>query len=450
MSASLLSRTSRQPLMREGIVLPFLYRTKTILRAYADKSEDTAAYVPTHPKLEQERSTDASSPQRRRQNAEERPGRLRESRSPRPRASGRTRTNADTSARSRDDGDAPGRRQAPTRDRERLPDVPFEGHIPSNDPNVRVQGTTITPKELAIFETLFRSKQVKPADSKKAGAQQQKAANMAKVVPNFPAPLRALADEARVLHANATSEDQDAGDISSRSLRTSEAAEKFFARIKARMDKASTDVALWQIMTDEVFNNIKALKLDDPCARASMKPEDVEGLTRSLPSILLHFMSLMQSKLPGSSYGLVLLPTLKKLGPSAFALGATTDLYNEHMQIIYKQYSDLDSIASTMAEMDKEVYEFNSGTSKLLQSIFQRERAATSGRMGPGMQALWTTDRKTRALEKLRRWDKTVQEQLRAAAVRKAREKEFQSEADAEDERELEAYGGSHTYVATA
>ncbi|EME42500.1 hypothetical protein DOTSEDRAFT_102718, partial [Dothistroma septosporum NZE10] len=322
----------------------------------------------------------------------------------------------------------------------KVPDIPFEGPVPSNDPNVRLRGSTMTPKELAIFETLFRSRQKQPAESKKHKEARSRTTNLAKKVPNFPAPLRALADEAKVSHSTASAEAEgDSSGISS-SLQTSEAAEKLLGERKARMDKAPTDGALWQIMTEEVFNPIKGLNLDDPSASSSMQPYDVEALTRSLPSILLHFMSLMQNVLPGSSYGLALLPTLKKLGPSAFALGATTDLYNEHMHILYRQYSDLDSIAATLAEMDKEVYEFNTGTQSLLWSIFQRERAATSGRMGPGMQALWSTDRKTRALEKLRRLDRTVQEQVRAAAVRKAREKEFREEADGEDESAVETY----------
>ena len=305
----------------------------------------------------------------------------------------------------------------------------------------------MTPKELAIFETLFRSKQAKPTDSKKVGEQQQKAPNLAKVVPDFPAPLRALADEAQVLHATATPEAQDDGINGNSSLQTSEAAEKFLSKIKARMDKAQTDAALWEIMTDEVFNNIRALKLDEPSARSSMKAEDAEALTRSLPSILLHFMSLMQSTFPGSSYGLAILPALKKLGPSAFALGATTDLHNEHMQILYRQYTDLDSIASTLAEMNKEVYEFNTGTSALLQSIFQRERAATSGRMGPGLQALWSTDRKVRALQKLKQWNQTVQEQVRNAAIRKARDKSFSDAEIAEELKELEADADKRPHV---
>ena len=98
----------------------------------------------------------------------------------------------------------------------------------------------MTPKELAIFETLFRSKQKKPVESKESKEARSKAKNLAKVVPDFPAPLRALADEAKVLHSTAAGEAEEDTANSSSSLQTSEAAEKFLSSIKARMDKATT------------------------------------------------------------------------------------------------------------------------------------------------------------------------------------------------------------------
>lgn len=305
----------------------------------------------------------------------------------------------------------------------------------------------MTPRELKIFEELFKAQQVQP--EAKEGDKKKRQRNTSKgykpesksygaVAPvtgrEFPDLLRPLAEEAAALRARAAMED-DAGtqeDGTSSGTQQHEASSKELDSIKSEMDNAQTDTALWAVLQDRVFKTIRQLP---ESSNPTQSGHDFQILTQILPQSLLHFMKSIRSSFPGSSLGLVLLPTLKKLGPSAFALGASTELFNEHMWLLYQHYADLDGVAETLSEMDKNVYEFDAGTKDLINTILKDGHRARVNAYGPGMQALWSTDRKTRGLEKLRRWDGIVEERLKAAALRAAREEETKfSEEDEEEE----------------
>ena len=213
--------------------------------------------------------------------------------------------------------------------------------------------------------------------------------------------------------------------------------------IKALLDSADTDVELWQILQHHVFHPIKALELDalnvanekepsngDSVASPSSTTENSETaspsrdtnlqiMSANLPSLLTYSMRLSQEAFPASSLALTLLPTLKKLGPAAFALGASTKLYNQHMDMLYRKYFDLDGVADVLNEMDREVYQFDRDTQVLLTSILKDARLSVQGQKGVGRQALSHFDRRRRATEKLRAWLEVVQERVKGDMIRK-------------------------------
>ncbi|KAF2174106.1 hypothetical protein M409DRAFT_16379 [Zasmidium cellare ATCC 36951] len=371
----------------------------------------------------------------------------------------------------------------PNTTEERLPreePVPFEGKLPTSDLSARVEGSTMTPKELRIFEQLFR---VKPTqvqqDTKADGTPEEKKAleqpvkgshdeipagaafgkakhhrklhnkgqlrskapqtNLYGVAApqtrrEFPDLLRPLAEEAAALRAQEAIGDGEKT-IDDRSMSTTapdDQAAKKLDSIKSSMDEAKTDVALWNVLQLQIFTYVRTLSDSWRPVKAG---RDFQTLTQTLPQSLLYFMKSLRDSFPGSLLGLVLLPTLKKLGPSAFALGASTELFNEHMWLLYRHYADLDGIAETLSEMDKNVYEFDSGTKDLISTILRDGRKSLNNGFGPGMQALWSTDRKTRGLEKISRWEGVVEERLKAAALRAAMEEQAKL---AEDEGEEE------------
>ncbi|KAK4498440.1 hypothetical protein PRZ48_011098 [Zasmidium cellare] len=358
--------------------------------------------------------------------------------------------------------------------------VPFEGKVPMTSLSERVEGSTMTPKELRVFEQLFKVKpsklsgrwKGKEIDERDTGsdpgkAQQQtvdgrpargEAKNNRKVETKskgiveapkarpettgvarpqikreFPDLLRPLAEEAAAFRA-LSAVDEGKKTSEDRSISTStqdEAAAKKLESIKSSMDGAKTDVALGNVLQDQIFTYVKTLSDSDRPVKAG---RDFQVLTQTLPQSLLYYMKSLRDSFPGSLLGLVLLPTLKKLGPSAFALGATTELFNEHMWLLYKHYADLDGIAETLSEMDKNVYEFDSGTRDLIATVLRDGRKSLNNSYGPGMKALWSTDRKTRGLEKIRHWEGVVEERLKAAALRAAMEEQASVAEDDEEE----------------
>lgn len=343
-----------------------------------------------------------------------------------------------------------GRQQAAEEQNNPPRPIPFEGKLPSHSFGTRVEGSTMTPRELRIFEQLFKAQKAKPG-GKSGGEQNQKqsppatghkpqskrhGAPAVETVREFPDLLRPLAEEAAALRAQATME-EDGKPRKEHEVTTEQQSEVFYKElhsIKSKMDSAQTDVALWEVLQNEVFKKIRRLPESSNSAQST---HDFQVLTQTLPQSLVHFMRNVRTSFPGSSLGLVLLPALKKLGPSAFALGASTELFNEHMWFLYNHYSDLDSIAETLSEMDKNVYEFDGETKKLIAAILQDGRKALKNNYGPGMQALWSTDRKTRGLEKIRRWEENVDERLKAAAMREQRDRLNDFSEDNEEDQKL-------------
>ncbi|KXT18781.1 hypothetical protein AC579_8247 [Pseudocercospora musae] len=305
-----------------------------------------------------------------------------------------------------------GERQSLARSRptgNKMERIPFEGSTGSANPDERFENTTMTPRELRVFEQLFRhGVKTKPDESKKKF--------ISRTQQEFPELLQPLAEEAENLRQLAALEAR-AEKLNKKQPECEdfEIKDKQSRQIKKRMDGAQTDVELFQVLESEVFSRVRGLGTDGPSDSAKYA---------DLPALLRHYVSLIEKHFSGSPLGLVLLPELRKLGPSAFALCASTGLYNQHMRMLWQKYTDVDGIVDILAEMDKEVFSFNDDTLELLDQMFVQADAARRGHLGPGRRALWSTDRKERALVKLSKWRTIAGERSEAAALREARLRE--------------------------
>ena len=236
------------------------------------------------------------------------------------------------------------------------------------------------------------------------------------------------------------------------------AAASDLARVGTLMRDAQTDADLWRILHVHVLDRVKALELDGPASpppkaptvakkgtKSKQSPQptvnapsrpvlhsgitDLHILTKTLPTHLENAMTQLLSSFRGSQLPLSVLPTLKRLGPSAFALGASTQLYNQHMGVLFTKYLDLPGIVDVLGEMDREVYDFNEKTYFLLEGILKQADKAASGARGPGTKAVWTTHRMQQAVKQLEDWIEVIEGRLQAKALEEAREKE-QTEID--------------------
>lgn len=208
---------------------------------------------------------------------------------------------------------------------------------------------------------------------------------------------------------------------------------KYREKMEGIMASASTDLELW-----EVFNT-RMRKSVDAVLEGKKDGENVNltTLTTTLPQLLLHMSGLLRRNFPGSGYALALLPSLRRIGPNVFTMGATTELFNTHMRILFESYSDLDAIAELLGEMERDVYEFNKGTHALLEDIFQRAEDAARGKLGSAVRALWGTEGKIRGLEKLEEWETIVAERIGKAEAKKAEWKRARVDGEEEEEHEL-------------
>ncbi|KAF7185557.1 hypothetical protein HII31_13054 [Pseudocercospora fuligena] len=382
MNACKLSRAVSRPLLADARapILPFLYATRTIARSYA--TEGPGYHITSQEEVDAELRAIKerwSSPSKKQSLGDRR-----------------------SLARSRPKGT-------------KMERIPFEGSTGSANPDERFENTTMTPRELRVFEELFRQGvKTKPDESKKQF--------ISRTQHEFPELLQPLAEEAEDMRQQAALQARAEKLNKKHSKREDfEIKDKQSRQIKKRMDEAQTDVELFQVLESEVFSRVRGLGADGPIDSAKYA---------ALPALLQHYVSLIEKHFPGSPLGLVLLPELRKLGPSAFALGASTGLYNQHMRMLWQKYTDVDGIVDVLAEMDKEVFSFNDDTLELLDQMFVHAGAARRGDLGPGRRALWSTDRKERALEKLRKWRTIAGERSEAAALREARKQQEVFEHD--------------------
>ena len=206
-------------------------------------------------------------------------------------------------------------------------------------------------------------------------------------------------------------------------------------QVSGLFKRASTDVEIWRILETEVFSLVKQLNTqieDDQKAREAdrkareaeekalkaaasgkvvkekqvrakkkKEPLQPEGsialpantlfhiLQTNYATCLLSAMRLLRRHFPTSNYALYLLPTIKRLGPISYVLGASTGLYNELLFLKWTQYSDLHGMADLLQEMMNRGIDLDIVTMVLLKRVRRRRRYGKMGRLGPVVQKWW-------------------------------------------------------------
>ena len=390
-----------------------------------------------------------------------------------------------------------------------------------------IEGTTITPNEAKAFEGLLRLPRREKGEKQgpssgglkhSASVEDHDLATSKDTSHYSPALLR-IADKAREGEEKQLAKRQ----AQTSQLRTREeytaltspsdamkrAVQREIGEVTGEMKRANTDVEVWQILWERVLKRVKTLTQPAPKERkkAKKKKQEIVGLedhssetgteaqvaypsqedgktsadlallTHTLPTHLQRTFNLLRSSYPRSPLSLAILPTLKSLGPQAFALGASTRLYNQHMSRVYDLYRDITGVAQILVEMDREVYGYNTATLELLTRILADDRKAMdaiqrrsapperrdfvvpefadfnikndSGATTPirfpasphklpdswtGSHILWATERQRSAIKELEHWTKVVRTRLEDRAVKVERDFEAWREGRSEFE----------------
>lgn len=212
-------------------------------------------------------------------------------------------------------------------------------------------------------------------------------------------------------------------------------------RVQGLLQHAQTDRELWDILEREVFDMLRRLDLDNTTksieqqlstsptgTSKTSKPvkDDRNDLRRVLfpnyPSHLIFATNLLRTKFPSSLLPLSIIPTIKSLGRSSYALGATTTLYNIIIRTVWVQLASYDHLDQLLTDMDNGGIEPDTQTLEILDGILGEYQDAIFGRFGPSLQAVYRMDHYTEGAKKLQTWREVTAKRLGALTEKIASE----------------------------
>jgi hypothetical protein len=204
---------------------------------------------------------------------------------------------------------------------------------------------------------------------------------------------------------------------------------------RERVDKlirnASTDHGLWQVLEREVFEKVRELDLDNTSGteQAPKTPKKSPKLTKpkskpnppsvnarilfqNYPHYLITAMHTFRTEFPSSTLPFAILPTIKSLGRSSHALGATTILYRHIIRTAWIQQASYTSIDTLLTEMDNNAIEFDADILALLEAILKEHNMARTGDLGREMQMVYGMEMWLEGIKKIREWRTIVAQRL--------------------------------------
>ena len=234
------------------------------------------------------------------------------------------------------------------------------------------------------------------------------------------------------------------------------------------LEKANTDVEMWQVLEDEVFSLVRELNarikkaertsqksrsrkaskaqtavasppppseenkvatqkpatgkipyISKPLPPASLPPTVLLSILKEeYPEYLLKTLRLFRNVFPTSTFGLHVLPTVRRLGPISYVLGASTALYNETLLLMWKQEGNLLAIADMLEEMRKQGVESDHVTLALLVRLGQIRNIELAGHRGKWRKMWWGMG------NGLEGWQRVAQQLQRCREEVKAKEAE--------------------------
>lgn len=238
-----------------------------------------------------------------------------------------------------------------------------------------------------------------------------------------------------------------------------------------RLSRATTDAQIWDILENELFSKVRQLNLDAPAKYAvkdqagstpSSAPKSKkqtkatstattipsQGVTypaavvtqssgvidQAPPSLLVFSMvyqrvlfiaaKLLCGRTRYTPLAFALLPTIKALGPSSYAMGASPGLFNELLIHSWRVHNTMTPVLSLLAEMDRMTCPMNAKTLSILNDILLFRTRAEHGEYGSAVRQLEAMPNRKRDGRELLNWKKRIQEQLEQEQKDKLRREE--------------------------
>lgn len=202
-------------------------------------------------------------------------------------------------------------------------------------------------------------------------------------------------------------------DISAKAAKLNEARINERKRVDDLLKSATTDRELWDTLHREVFNPIRQMDLDGTSkpgpkksrnSKTTATTADPKILFTNYPHHVLTALTTLRTHFPASPLSLSILPTIKSLGRSSYALGATTTLYTQLLRTAWLQQSSYPLLISLLTDMHNGAIEFSLDTLGLLDQVIKEFDMARSGRLGREMQMVYGMEQFGEGIREVRRW----------------------------------------------
>jgi hypothetical protein len=201
-------------------------------------------------------------------------------------------------------------------------------------------------------------------------------------------------------------------------------------RVDELLKSAQTDSQVWHVLDREVFDQLRKLDLDkanltsskelsnpnSPKAKGkstSAATVDARMLFANYPHHVLTALQVLRSHFPRSPLPLTILPTIKALGRSSYALGATTQLYKHLLRTAWVQQCSYTMIDTLLADMDTHAIEYDTGILEMLDGVIREYEMARSGKLGRELQLVFGMEIWLEGISKITVWRDVVAKKLR-------------------------------------
>ncbi|KAL9603698.1 MAG: hypothetical protein Q9219_001017 [cf. Caloplaca sp. 3 TL-2023] len=240
------------------------------------------------------------------------------------------------------------------------------------------------------------------------------------------------------------------------------------ARVMKMFDEASTDMEIWRVMDTEVFtlvNQYNTLREKTREREEAKKPKRKKGrvskadqeaaagaeqshglratkqgaqeaqiqaiLSSNYGDYCLAAMRHLRRAFPTSPYCMNMLPQIKRLGPISHVLAVSVDLYNEILFLLWKEYSDLHSMADLIIEMGNQGIESNELTLRVLTMVRRARRNAMAEDLP--MKLWWDMRPVETGWQRLKAEAKKMRQEIAQARIRRSiKERELRNGMDEE------------------
>jgi hypothetical protein len=199
-------------------------------------------------------------------------------------------------------------------------------------------------------------------------------------------------------------------------------------RVDKLLKSAQTDRQLWQILEREVFDQLRKLDLDETNSSKKERSKantpkiksksaansivDTRVLFPNYPHHLLTAVSTLRTHFPASPLALTILPTIKSLGRSSYALGATPKLYKYLLRTAWIQQSSYAMMDTLLTDMETNIVEFDAEILEVLDAVIKEHDTAKNGQLGREMQMVYGMEMWMEGIKKVKVWRDLVASRL--------------------------------------